>query len=87
MFTAHSLRSFKTQSTQSPAARDSFAVERTINENHPKLREAGGAGLPGDAIYFAWPLVRGDGKAHLVLASTISTVNDIKEVDHELRTN
>jgi hypothetical protein len=37
MFTAHSLRSFKTPSTQS-TNNFSFTVERTVNENHPKLR-------------------------------------------------
>ena len=37
MFTAHSLRSFKTQSTQRMVS-FSFTVERTVNENHPKLR-------------------------------------------------
>jgi len=37
MFTAHSLRSFETQSTQRMLS-FSFTVERTVNENHPKLR-------------------------------------------------
>ncbi len=37
MFTAHSLRSFKAQSTQRTLS-FSFTVERAVNENHPKLR-------------------------------------------------
>jgi len=37
MFTAHSLRSFKTLSAQRILS-FSFTVERTVNENHPKLR-------------------------------------------------
>jgi len=36
MFTAHSLRSFKTLSAQRILG-FSFTVERTVNENHPKL--------------------------------------------------
>ncbi len=37
IFTAHSLRSFKTRSAQRILS-FSFTVERTVNENHPKLR-------------------------------------------------
>jgi hypothetical protein len=37
MFTAHSLRSFKTLSAQRIFS-SSFTVERTVNEDHPKLR-------------------------------------------------
>ena len=37
MFTAHSLRSFKTLSAQRNLS-FSFTIERMVNENHPKLR-------------------------------------------------
>ena len=37
MFTAHSLRSLETLSAQR-ILDFSFTVERTVNENHPKLR-------------------------------------------------